>query len=203
MDMGTEHNGPRLQVDQIEKPSESSVRVEREADGVLITIPPRGWHGSSRAFLVFAVIWLSVCGVITAFALLGSLGQDSMFPIALILIVGVFDLIGVAALFVAIRIAYQRAMLLVSRSELRVVRRDLFGARTVVWPRGQLAGITAGPGTMEVNGQPVHELQIHLRGRSVVRLLTGRDPTELAWLATLLRQELAFDRVKSGTPPRE
>jgi len=84
--------------------------------------------------------------------------------------------------------ARRRALFIVDKSTLRLAQAGLFGTKSWVWRREDLATICAGASSMKVNNQPVIELQIHPRGSKKVGVLAGRDEEELRWIASTLRR---------------
>jgi hypothetical protein len=73
---------------------------------------------------------------------------------------------------------------------LLISQRSYFGVKQRGWQREELRTITCGPSGMEVNEQPVMELQITPASGGTESFFTGRDEDELRWLARLLRESL-------------
>jgi hypothetical protein len=176
------------------QPVGSRVRLEPRPDGLNLTVPPAGvWKGSKGLFF-FALLW---CGFMTVFT---SLAVTTRAPWALLLFATAFWAIGLGLLAGAVNMGRRRALLRLDGAGLRVAQAGLFGAKRWEWPRAEIVEIRAGPSGMEVNEQPVLELQVHPRGGKKVGLLAGRDKAELQWMATHLRRALGLSQPTSGVP---
>ena len=82
-------------------------------------------------------------------------------------------------------------MLSAGRDGVSIVVAGIFGTKRWDWTADQIHFVRTGPSGMEVNEQPVIELQIHPVTGKKKGFLAGRNVDELKWLATRLRQELA------------
>lgn len=177
--------------DVLEQPADSKVVVERHASGVTLTVPAAGvWRGA-KGLAVFAVLWLVITGSIAvAFNL-----QGGQFPWWARLMACAFPLVGIGVLARAVNMGRRRAVLAVVGDSLMVLQSSPFRTKRGEWRREQLAAIRVGPSGMKVNDRPVLQLQVQPKEGRKTGLLTGRDETELRWIATELRRALELPRV--------
>lgn len=175
--------------DVTEQPADSAVRVEGDGANLRLVIPPAGIQRGSRGLFWLATAWCMLMFVITAvFVLVG--GEDQSVPWFVWLFILVFWLIGLGLLAGAINMGRRRAVFTIGDGRLRVRTSGLFGSKDLEWRHGELARLRVGASGMEVNGEPVLELQIQPRTGKRVGVLAGRDETELRWMATRLRRAL-------------
>ena len=172
-----------------EQPADSRVQVEERGAGVRLVVPPAGiWRGSKGLFF-FALVWCGFMGFFTT--LMGpSAFKGGGIEWGLLAFVAAFWAIGLGLLASAIHLGRRTATLEVDAGRLCVETRGLFGTKRREWTRGDVSAIRADASGMEVNEQPVIELQIHPRAGKKVGLLAGRKEEELRSMATRLRQAL-------------
>jgi hypothetical protein len=185
--------------DRLEKPANSPAVLESRTDGVTITIPPVGlWRGSSGLFF-FALVWNAIIAIIT-FCLLVAIAsgnaQGDLWAPLLFLIP--FWLIGIGVGLAAYHMGRRHAVFAVVGDTFMVIQQGPLGTKRGEWNCDDLTDIGTGPSGMEVNDQPVIELQIQPKTGKKIGLLAGRDTAELEWIATMLRHSL---RLGSGSPP--
>ncbi len=72
-----------------------------------------------------------------------------------------------------------------------IMQTNLFTTTNREWPRSQIHTVVVGPTGISLNSTPILELQIRSAEKKLCGMLAGRDPAELAWMATLLRQALS------------
>lgn len=180
------------------QPSGSKIRCEQGNGRQLFVIPPAGLVKGSKGLFVFAVIWCVFIGTIAGFFLFGK-HNESEFWIPLMFFL-VFLSIGVGMLLGAIQMGRRRAILSAGRDGVSIVVAGIFGTKRLDWTPQQIRFIRTGPSGMEMNNQPVIELQIHTDDGKKKGFLAGRDVDELKWLATRLRQEVA---VPAFTPENQ
>jgi hypothetical protein len=179
-----------LENDTVEaQPPDSKIRCEQGNGRQLFVIPPAGLIKGSKGLFVFSVIWCGFIGVIAGFALFGNHDKSEFWIPTLFFLV--FLAVGVGMMLGAIQMGRRRAMLSAGRDGVSIVVAGIFGIKRWDWTEGQVAFIRTGPSGMEVNNQPVIELQIHPANGKKKGFLAGRNVDELKWLATRLRQELA------------
>ncbi|HMF10832.1 MAG TPA: hypothetical protein VKE94_00960 [Gemmataceae bacterium] len=176
--------------DYPDQPADSHVRVERQPDSVVLTIPPAGLRRGSNGLFGFAILWCGFMAVFTSIVVFfAGAGMRDGFGLFLAFIVAFWG-IGIALLLAAINMGRRQAVLAVVDGTLMVYQTGLFGAKRHEWPKDSVASIRTGPSSMEVNEVPVLELQIHSNNGTKVGLLAGRNVDELRWLATMLRRSL-------------
>ncbi|MEZ6069087.1 MAG: hypothetical protein R3C10_02205 [Pirellulales bacterium] len=84
----------------------------------------------------------------------------------------------------------RRATLTLDDDALAITEQTLLRTRRGRWPRGAIAQLGPAPTGDATNEFRVYELRILLADGAQHAYLTGRDQDELAWLATVLRDEL-------------
>lgn len=175
------------------QPSGSKIRCEQGNGRQLFVVPPAGLVKGSKGLFVFAVIWCAFIGTIAGFFLFVK-HNESEFWIPLLFFL-VFLSIGVGMLLGAIQMGRRRAILSAGRDGVSIVVAGIFGTKRSDWTPQQIRFIRTGPSGMEMNNQPVIELQIHTDDGKKKGFLAGRDEDELKWLATRLRQEAGVPAV--------
>ncbi len=90
------------------------------------------------------------------------------------------------------RRAHEQADITIDNQELRI---DITGKspKHYRWSAASIASIAALPSGLQINNQPVFQLQIKLHNTGYaapIKLFTGRDPADLRWLAAALLRAL-------------
>lgn len=165
-------------------PAKSPIKFERFDDGLTIEVPPAGIAGTLGLFL-FAVIW-DAFSLLLLLIVLGNNKQEGA-PGVLLLVLGIFWLVGIGLLLASIHMARRRAAIAVTSGTLMVIQTGLFGSQQRAWEPGDLEAIRVGPTGMTVNDKPVLELQFFDGGAAKFGMLAGRKDEELEWLADELR----------------
>jgi len=185
-----EGNAPVFQ-ERLEQPAKSTAILDRQDNGLTITIPPAGLRRGGGFLFFFGLAW---CGFMAFLTLIfiGMLltGKAQGDGDASYFIAPLFWLVGGLMLFAGIRRARSYAVLAVVGDSLMVMYQGVFGKKQGEWTRDQLANICPGPSGVEVNDEPVMELHIEPKEGKRFGLLYGRDLAELEWIATVLRQAL-------------
>jgi hypothetical protein len=109
-------------------------------------------------------------------------------------VMSIFWLIGAGMLLAGWNMGLREAAVAVADGKLFVMQTGLRRAKRHEWPLDEVTSIRVGPSGMEVNDVPVLELQIHGPKAKLFGMLAGRDPRELTWMATLLRQAIKQPR---------
>lgn len=179
--------------DVFEQPADSNIALERHADGVTVTVPSLG-------FLRAQGCWLLAFGLIFCFvgaALLVAFVKQQIAPApprpkdAPTWLGVVFFAFGIPAILIAIQQSRKRAVLAVVGDRLLTLETGPLGSRRRAYIRAELLDITCGPSNVTSNNKTLPQLQILVYGGAApVGMLTGRDETELKWLATMLRRAL-------------
>lgn len=183
------------------QPAGSKAILTRNADGITIEFPKRGFQGGARSLLVFSIIWTSIVGVIVLFILTLS-SSNKPTPVPATLFLGVFLLIGVGVLLGAISVAKRRAVIDVVSGAVLVTTQGLRGVKTWQCEPDILTDIRVGPSGTTVNDKPVLELQIHRSTGDHAGFLAWRDDDELRWAAAELRVAAGLSG-KGGKKPSQ
>lgn len=185
--------------DVLEQPANSRIELERHSNGVTVTVPAPGVMRSNCGLLVFGVIF----GVVGTALLIAFINQQINPPPPRPRGKGdgptwlgiVFLGVGVGAVLGAIHFGRKRAVLAVVGDQLLTFETGPLGSRRRSFIRAELLDIACGESNVKSNNKQLPQLQIIVvGGRAPVRMLTGRDETELMWLATVLRQSLGIPR---------
>jgi len=163
------------------QPMDSRVSVDRLSSGLTFRVPPTGFRKGSLGLLLFGLFW---CGFVSLFTL-AMIGMGV--PWEMFLFISIFWAVGIAMLLAGINLARKQAVLDVVHDTLLVTRQSLFGRGQHEWRAEDLADIRVDHSGMTVNNKAVLNLQIIPREGRVLGLFTGRDETELHWLAAELR----------------
>jgi hypothetical protein len=106
-------------------------------------------------------------------------------------------LIGFLSVWFIHRLGRRGAVIVVDSEKLRIVSIAVFKYRKQEWHRGEVVEVLAGQSGIEVNDQPVLELQFRFKEGPPFCLLAGRGDSDLKWAASVLRQVLALDSASS------
>ncbi len=171
------------------QPAESRVALRQLDEGLTISVPRPAIRQGPSFWWVFAIFWnLFVGGM---FALFWHTTRGGGLDRVMMLLFFVpFTLVGVGMLVAAIHMSIQRAEIAVAGGRLLVLRIGLFGTRRSEWSAGELAAIRTAPSGVVMGSQQQMQLQIVPSHGKMIKLLSGRDPQELAWIATMLRRSL-------------
>lgn len=180
---------PPKQIPPVERPVQpqgSKVVLESLPNGVTLDVPALGLRGGSMALVVVGGFWSGCCSLL-AVAGVAQNGIPSLPGFVAFMLV---DAIGVALIVLGVLNSRRRAGLAVVDGELMVLQT---GIRRLErrWAPGEVKSVAVGPSNVEVNDQPVLELQIVDAAGRKCGLLGGRNVPELEWIATVLRGALA------------
>jgi hypothetical protein len=103
-----------------------------------------------------------------------------------------FGLVGSLVALHGVRIARRRAVIAVVGPRLLVMQTGLVRSQKRTWEADQLAAVRVGPSGITINEEDVLELQIVPKSGLKYGLLAGRDPTEIRWVASVLRAKLGL-----------
>jgi len=182
-------------------PTDTQVRREDAADGVTLTVPPAGIMRGSKGLFVFSVVWLAFIGICDVALLLIMRDEHRINGWGALCFSLIFWLIGIGMLLGAIQMGRRQAVLAVVGDQLAVLQTGPLRTKRYTWTRTELADVRTGPSGMTVNGNAVLELEIYPRQGTKTGLLAGRDPAELAWLATVLRRSLRLPAAPGAADP--
>ena len=170
------------------KPALSRAVVEEYPEGMTITLPPAGFGAGGRTMLVIGVLTGGVPMAITALARGVPWFVD-----------GIFALMGVVGVLLAVhgvRVARRRAVIAIVGPKLLILQTGLIRSKERSWETADLETVRVGKSGIEINEQPVLELQVVPRVGLKYGLLAGRDVAEIAWIAAELRRRLGLKATK-------
>ncbi len=209
----------------VDQPKSSRAKMARTADGFQLTLPPvgvlRAGHGSFWSGLCFCagIAILSVVWVLIAIAGAGE-GETRngvytppdpnrpLLPWQMWAGMAGFGLVSLATTMHGLSLGTRSAVIEVAGDSLLVREKGLFRSRSYQWSRDELKAIQSGPSGMSVGGGgkagstrsgkglSIQQLHVYLKDGRRIRLLTGRDDTELDWIATQLRAALRTGKTK-------
>jgi hypothetical protein len=199
-------DGPASFLERAERPAGCRIIEEPLAQGIRFVVPPVGFrHPDARRYLLLALAFLGAAAGVIAFiqfAMDGPPDEAADLLRLLWFLPGVFGLGLVGAVAEAVRRARRHATLTVAGDTLHVSQTSPFGTRDKEWPRSRIADVRVGHTlegqvanprirrTVLDQADPTWELQIHLTGGELVRLLDGYGDADLQWLATAVRRGL-------------
>ena len=189
-----ERFGPGLfdsaEVELTHPPAGSQAVLRRNPEGVVLLLSPRGIRQGSAGYLWSGIGWLTTVALLDFFCFLAmrkELSTFLWFSAALLLFsTGGFIMIGAA-----IHLGRQTVTLEVTEGRLKASIVGPFGRPRFDWDLLELDVIRCGPSGHTLNGIPTMALCIHPRMKHPEKLLEGRDPVEIRWIAGLLTDEIA------------
>ena len=200
--------GPGLkpgEIDIVEQPPGSDVQAESFPDGITLRVPPAGvWKGSAGLFQ-FGIGWSVLIGAFTLLFLVAGVFQGaavSGIP-GLFAVMGVLCSPGAAMMYFGWRMGTRESVVAIVAGNLMVMQTTGQRVKRKEWPQSEIQTIRVGPSDIEKNDEPVPELQIMGPKGKLFGMLAGRDPRELGWMATMLRQGLQSagpSRAPDGAP---
>jgi hypothetical protein len=180
-----------------DQPPSSRVVCQPRHDGVTLIVPP-------GPFGLFVLLGLALSGFAVLFTLGGlSTGfRTEGGNYGPVLVVVVTWAIALAVLLPAYHNSRARVVLTVAGDRLEMLESSPVRTRRRSWDRAELDDVRCGDngwvsGGDDSNMTSVAQLHILPKREKRVGLLTGRDPTEVRWIATVLRRAL---RLPHGFP---
>lgn len=174
------------------QPTDSTILVEPQPDGVTLRILPGSVWKGSHGLVVFGLIWCTFMAVFTGLALFADAkpeDRDDLWIFALM--IPLFWAIGLGILGAGINMARTRWVIdVIDGAALLVTRQNLLGLKQREWTVDLLKSVRVGASGTEVNEKPLMQLQIIPREGKPYGMLTGRSVDELEWLAATLRYRL-------------
>lgn len=182
------------------QPPDSRCTLTYRPDGLTLAVPPSGYVGGARSLRWFSVIWLGLCGLMTAILLAAAIGKGDPKALIGVAFMLVFWAVGLFTLILARTLARRQAIFDVvlpagggDRGTLLVTHQSpISGLKQRDWPVVSLKTVRVGDSGMQVNNRDILELQI-VPGRGGKKgYLAGRDEAELRWIAAILRQAMGL-----------
>ena len=187
---------------RVVQPDESNIEVVELKDALDGTtafhIPAVGFRGTGVPILTLLGGGWTAISAFLFFTIAIDLGAGQVGPLAWIqqLIVPALSvLVGVILLLVARNLAIRSAMIGIQDGLLFFERKSLFGSKWTEFEVSNIQRITLGPSGVEVNEEPVFELQIYDGENKKHGLLSRLTTGELRWLAQELNDRLGLDPV--------
>jgi hypothetical protein len=193
----------RAEPDLFEQPPGSDVQVEQFPDGITFRVPPAGvWKGSAGMFQ-FGILWtVAIAGFTALFAGAGvAQGRGASAVLGALGIMSLFWLVGAGLLLGGWVMGTRESVIAVVGDTVMVMQTGLRRSKRREWPRSAVTTVRVGPSGTEVNDRPIPELQLHSADKKLFGMLVGRDPQELTWMATLLRQAIKSTNADSPEQP--
>jgi hypothetical protein len=190
--------------DRFEPPAGTSIRIMEQAGGIVVVVPPSGFKGTARSVRGFGVCWLGFSMLATVVVgVFASQGKGAGVPLVMFLVIGAFDLIGVAMVAYAVSLARRKASIRASHGELIIVQQSPFGEKTFKCS-GELAAICVGDSGTVINNTNVQEIQVHTRDGAKHGFFSNLMNEEMHWLATHLRHATGVGHRpgESSAPPK-
>jgi hypothetical protein len=164
------------------RPAGSQAEVDEYPEGVTITLPPVGYVSVGGAMLLAGVLVVGLMAWLIA--------VTEIVPGPVRTIFAFVGFLGLLAAIHGLRLARRRVVIAVVGSRLLILQTGLLRSKERQWEASDLSAIRVDKSGIEVNEEPVPELQIIPSGGSKVGLLAGRDPAQITWIAAELRRRL-------------
>lgn len=206
--------GPKLEIDpplrkpdeiaadlsnkQINKPAHSLAVVLEESQGTTIILPPPGYRGGIGTLMTHSCFCLLILGVATAFTVPHMMRGQFQFNGGTA-VFAVFAVVGVSTFLISMNNARSKSVFVINASTLVFSQVGPFRKIEKQWDIASITDIRKERTGIQINGVDLLQLQIHLNDKKKCRLLTGRDPDELAWLAQELRRAAHLPVAGSST----
>jgi hypothetical protein len=166
---------------------------EKIGKEVHLQLHPTGWHGVASSLLLVGSVFVGIPLLGAALTLMGvrpSKGGADVNRWEFWVGFGFMFLTGLALCLFSLNQALRRVTLVLDPWELRIQIRSLLRTRNLAWQRPEIAGVSVGPSSIIINGQPLPELKIALASGKVRGLLAGTPEVTLRWIAVFLQREL-------------
>ena len=175
------------------QPEDSYIEVLELDGATAYQVPAKGFRGSAVVILTLVGTGWTALSLVIAYAALTEAWQAKLNwvqSLQEVLIPVLSMLIGFVLLLIARNLAIRSAMIGLQAGHLFVERKSIFGTRWTEFEVEQIERIVCGPSGMEVNEEPVYELQVFQRGDKKTGLLSRLTRAELTWLAQELNRRL-------------
>jgi len=156
--------------------------------GITFVNPRSGFRGTARFFIVFAIFWLGISGVVFIAFLISALQNLRWEEFLPLVFISGFVMIGVLFLGVAIQLALARSVLLATREGVVFTTKGPFRAAEWQVAAGDIREIVAGPSGTTINDKALLQVQVRVKGGGKDRaFFTGLSDEEIFWVATRVR----------------
>lgn len=174
-------------------PIATRITVEDTGSGRTWTLPAKG---GCNFLMVFGTVWFLFS---SAFLVAIAFGTSGGSPLAAVLFIGVFVLIGLGLIYGGLSQNYAHHVLTVDAVELIHERRMLGRTKRKTLPRDDISSIELVVFYSE-NYKPVHGIEIKAGSRKI-RFGSGLTPEEKAWLCEELRQAIGLRHIAARSAP--
>jgi len=180
----------------------AAIRVERSPGGLRIDVPPLGL-GKGAPGLFRGGLALCAFTLLAAAMMLTRGGPPGADMAIAGLVLALFFAIGALLTVTGWNMATRRASVTLDEDDLRVTRHSIFGVDSKSFPRFSITNVARGPSGMVVNNKPIDELQIFVRGRKALGMMSQRSDEEIERVALALTEELSGPGItcESDSPP--
>ncbi len=186
-------DGSSIENKQIEQqPASSNARLTSTMSGVELDLPSKGFWKESGGLLVFSILWCGFMVVFTSVMVVSTFKGHARVntELGLLAFLAVFWAVGLGMGLLAVHLGTRRWTVRADSAHLEATVRSAVRSRHWQWDAADIRQLVVGDSNMEVNNRRLQELQVHPRSGKKTGLLRGRDPEELAWVATTLRRVL-------------
>ncbi len=170
-------------------PPGAKVRLERAGEGGRLTLlaEPLGVVRGSFGLSIFGPLIMLVG--MTIYGRVAMLGEVD--AAAAVISIALF-LIGLLMGMIGIEMGTRRYRIEAGGDGLSVHRRSGLPGRAWQWPRESIVAIEVAQAPFNAAGRPVYRLHVIPRRGKALKLMTGRDQRELAWIADRLADALGL-----------
>ncbi|MEM9347889.1 MAG: hypothetical protein AAGB26_14875 [Planctomycetota bacterium] len=188
----------------VDPPEKTNIILQRENDGLTITIPPDGFIRGCKGLGCFAVMWngfiLLMLGLVV-YAMLtpnnpNTSGPDSPWVLLFFL---PFIAIGIGLTVFCIHSSKSHeGLVVIGQGPDAVVayyrHSPIRKPRDLNWPVSELSHIRVDDSNMTINDEPVRELKIYPKQGKPIELLIQLNDHELDWIAYEIRRQSGLPR---------
>jgi hypothetical protein len=178
-------------------PAGCRIEVEGHPDGVTVNVPAPGAWRAAPWLLGLGLLYAILIGCAEVYLLyaylIGEFQLSDEEDRLILLAFGIGHWVVAAGIILpALSLGRRRACLAIVGDKFIFIHRGLFSSNREEWSREQIADIRNDVAVLGLQGPAYQCLQIRLLDGNIRALLEGRDPAELRWIATVLRQALGM-----------
>lgn len=178
--------------DRLDQPPGSTIELIHTPAGITASIPPTGFRKAARFSLIFGLIWTTFSSIISVVMIHQAGRPDHPGMLGAIFFASLFETIGIVVLVVSVQLAFRKAVIIATPTELVFAQTGPFRKFELTWTRDQIKSILVADSGTEINDVPLKQIQVQQSDGKSKGILTGRDEQELRWLATELRTAIAL-----------
>jgi len=171
------------------QPPNSKIRIDPHDAGVTITVPPVGVGKGSKGMFGFSILWNGFILLVTVIWLFA--GKQTGRELLIIAgVLGLFLAVGIWMLIASINAGRRQAILDVVGDTLLITRQTIFKTSQQEVTRDNIKSIRRAKSGVEVNDEPVLNLQVRLHEGKKISMFSQLADDELSWLAAVLREAM-------------